>query len=144
MSNSDQVRAVGFFNEDLEKINPKWDVTGVTMAWFDEGPAFTIMIGKKVVGSLGIAKVFNGVGIAWCIMDRDIPGKFKRRVALICKEELVRKMDRFNFHRVQADIAMSFDDGRKFVEFVGMKSEGVMRAFGPDKEDYERYAMVRC
>jgi len=144
MSFSDEVRAVGFFNEDLALINPKWAVSGVAMAWFDEGPAVTIMIGDKVAGSLGIAKVFNGNGIAWCIMDRDIPKKYKRRVSLICKEELIKKMDRFKFHRVQADIAMSFDEGRRFVEFLGMESEGVMRAFGPDKEDYERYAMVRC
>lgn len=138
------VRATAFFNEDLDLIDPVFTVFGVARSFFDEGPAITIMIGDKIAGSLGISKVFNGVGIAWCLMDKNIPREYKRRVALICKEEMHKKMEKFGFHRIQADVAMGCDIAHRFVKFLGLESEGSMRAFGPDKEDYERYAIVRC
>jgi hypothetical protein len=137
-------RAVAFYNEDLDVIDPVFTVFGVDRAFFDEGPAVTIMIGDKVAGSLGISEMFKGVGVAWCLMDKHIPSKYKRRVALICKEEMHKKMERFEFHRMQADVAMGCDVAHRFVKFLGLKSEGIMKAFGPDKEDYERYALVRC
>lgn len=136
-------RAVAFFNEDLDLIDPVFAVHGVDRGFFKEDHAYTIMIDDVPVGSVGIHKVFDGVGILWGVVDKNIPENFKFKVARICRRVLYLQMEKYNFHRVQADIQCDIDVCHKFVKMLGLKSEGLMKAFGPGKEDYTRYALVR-
>ena len=42
---------------------------------------------------------------------------------------------------LQAIVRSDFKDAHKLAKFLGFESEGLMRKYGPDGSDYERYAI---
>ena len=137
-------KVVAFFNEDLDEIEPVFTVGDVDRGVFQEETGRTIMFGDKIAGCLGVSMIWSGVGVGWCIMDKNLTKQQRLIVGKTCKKRLPNFMDLIGIHRIQADVKNGFDVGKRFVEFLGFESEGIMKAFGPDKEDYERFALVRC
>jgi hypothetical protein len=45
-------------------------------------------------------------------------------------------------HRVEASTAVGWLPGRRWLEMLGFECEGVMRAYGPDRRDFFRFARV--
>ena len=42
--------------------------------------------------------------------------------------------------RLQTSVKANFNMGLRFAEFLGLKNEGLMIGYGPDKSDYLRMA----
>lgn len=45
-------------------------------------------------------------------------------------------------HRIAMEVRADFEPGRKFAEMLGFEAEGVMRARGPNREDYMLFARI--
>ena len=104
------------------------------------GPAKTLIIDDKVIGCGGIETLWNGVGEAWLLLSDHV---FDHRVTLVlnCRRmfsDMVR-----DYHRVQALALASFYLGVKFAEFMGFEHEGLAFRYGPNKEDYYRFVILR-
>lgn len=87
----------------------------------------------------GILPVWEGVGEIWLIPTRlakTKPVSLARHIKL----GLLDMEKSLELRRLQAVVRCGFDRGHDLVKFLGFQSEGVMRKYGPDGEDYERYA----
>ena len=104
------------------------------------GQAKTLIIDNKIIACGGIETLWKGVGEAWLILSEHV-FDYRLAVALKCRR-MFPAMTR-DYHRVQALVLTSFDKGIKIVKFLGFKSEGLLEQYGPDKEDYYRYVILR-
>lgn len=105
-----------------------------------KGPAMTLVKYGEIVGCGGIHELWKGVGEAWLILgDKafDYPIEVVRQA--------VRNFKRMinGFHRVQAHVLEGFDKGVQFVNAMGFELEGEMKQYGPNKENYLRYVILR-
>ena len=58
----------------------------------------------------------------------------KKRLDLICENN--------NIWRLQTAVKEEFKTGKRFAEWLGLKSEGLMQMYGPDKTNYYRMAKI--
>lgn len=131
-------KVTAFFKEDIREINEDIAKT-FDMCTLDESTARSLFYNDKIIAAGGIVKMWEGVGTAWAVLGNI---ENKRKVALLYKKHLYKMMIDNRFHRLQADILVGFDKGVRFVEFLGFKFEGTMKAYDKDKRDYLRYALV--
>ena len=106
------------------------------------GPAFTLMNETSIVGIGGIALLWKGVGEAWAVPSvavKQHPLAFHRAVKMM----LNMIQDNKKLHRVQAAVLEDFPKGHKWIKSLGFKREGKMRAYGPNGENYIRYARIK-
>jgi RimJ/RimL family protein N-acetyltransferase len=105
------------------------------------GPAWTGLIDGRPVGCAGFAVHFGGRAECWCFLSDDIPRRawvsLHRAVA-----SRVRQLQVLGVHRVEASTAVGWLPGRRWLEMLGFECEGVMRAYGPDRRDFFRFARV--
>lgn len=105
-----------------------------------EGPAQTWIKDEKIMGCGGIQKLWGGVGEAWLILG-DHALEYPVLVGL--KSIRMFKVMVEGFHRVQAHVLDGFDKGVQFVNAIGFEHESLMKQYGPNKEDYHRYVILR-
>ena len=95
------------------------------------GPAWTGRIGGAAIGRAE----------AWCFLSDGIPRRawtaLHRAVAA-----RVPQLAALGVHRVEASTAVGWPPGRRWLELLGFDCEGVMRAYGPDRRDFLRFARV--
>jgi hypothetical protein len=124
----------------------EWDRKLVSMIdpipMIQAGPAFSLIIKEKVVIIGGVAILWPGVGEAWVISSPlvttyplALTRSVKRYLGLIEKAK--------HLHRVQAVVLVDHPTGHRWIRGLGFKCEGMMIAYGPNKEDFMRYAKVR-
>lgn len=105
------------------------------------GPGWSGVIDGRVVGSAGFAVHFGGRAEAWCFLSDGIPMRawvaLHRAVA-----SRVAQLSALGVHRVEASAAVGWLPGRRWLELLGFECEGVMRAYGPDRRDFFRFARV--
>lgn len=108
-----------------------------------QGPAFAAVTETDIVIALGgIISITPGVGHVWLTLSTEAlrrPKSLLKVCKLIFKEMVQAK----NYHRVQADIDITQWDNIRFVERHDFNFEGVMKAYGPNKEDFYRYAWIK-
>tara|TARA_R100000234_G_scaffold27548_1_gene15873 strand:+ start:2652 stop:3092 length:441 start_codon:yes stop_codon:yes gene_type:complete len=103
--------------------------------------SFTGIINDELIACAGIYEIWDGVGEAWFLGSQKMnqhPIKISRAI----KKNLTRIMKEKNFHRIQAHVRIDYKKAIKFAEFVGMKNEGEMQKYTPDKVNVLRYAKV--
>jgi len=109
---------------------PAYTMPGRGLAIMDKGEVYAVT---------GLAPVWDGVAEAWFI-----PSKFmdRRKISVIrvVRKELESAIVRLKLRRVQAVVRSDFRDAHKLAKWLNFESEGLMRKFGPDGLDYERYA----
>jgi hypothetical protein len=106
------------------------------------GPAFTLLNEKSVIAIGGIAMLWRGVGEAWAIPSTEVekhPLAFHR----VIKKMIDIIQQNKNLHRVQASINEDHEKSHKWVKALGFKREGKMNGYGPNGENFIRYARVR-
>jgi len=104
------------------------------------GPAFTYIMDKKVIGCGGIHEMWNGVGEAWLILGKDV---IDYRVTTM--RHIMREFPKIlnGYHRVQAHVLQGFEKGIQFIESLGFVTEGKALQYGPNRENYIRYSILR-
>jgi len=105
------------------------------------GLSFSLFANNDIVLSGGITPMWDGVAEGWVIASKRIFDhkiksiiSIKKRLDLLCVNN--------NIWRLQTSVKEDFKTGIKFAEFLGLKKEGLMRMYGPDKTNYYRMAKI--
>lgn len=105
------------------------------------GPAFTALVGDRVIGCGGIVVMWPGVGMAWVSVSKDIErhGVWLTRTVKGALRDIVRSL---NLHRVEAVVLCNGD--HRWLQAVGFKLENDMaRAYTQDKRDVVRFEYIQ-
>ncbi len=109
------------------------------------GPAWSA-VGEDgtVYGCGGLKIMWPGVAESWILLFDGIEENgFRQEVYLQVVKLMIRVVNDFNLHRIQAHCKTDYPLNMKFLENMGFKREGIMRKFGFDKSDHYMYAWVR-
>jgi hypothetical protein len=105
------------------------------------GLSFTLLFNNQPILSGGIVPLWDGVGEGWILSSKRIFNhkiqsaiSVKKRLDLICENN--------NIWRLQTAVKEEFKTGKRFAEWLGLKSEGLMQMYGPDKTNYYRMAKI--
>ena len=103
------------------------------------GLSFTLLCNSEPVCSGGIVPLWHGVAEGWVISSKRI---YKNRIksARLIKKRMDILCSANKIWRLQTSVKANFSMGLRFAEFLGLKNEGLMIAYGPDKSDYLRMA----
>ncbi len=108
-----------------------------------DGLSYSGMLDDVPVACAGICPIYNGVGEAWFIFSPRFeigrPSRPWASVSMAAKRGLKRAFE-IGFHRVQTAIPVDFLEGQRLVRHLGFMSEGPMKAYGPNGEDFMRFA----
>ena len=97
--------------------------------------------GKALILS-GYYQLSPGVLQFWMLFNRDA----KNHAKFIIREfrkMLTRELHKQGVHRVQTLIYKGVKRDAKFAEAFGFEKEGVLKSFGPNKEDVTMYRVIR-
>lgn len=105
------------------------------------GLSFTLLADNNIVLCGGITPLWDGVAEGWVIASKRIydhkiksVSSIKKRLDLLCANN--------NIWRVQTSVKENFETGVRFAEWLGLKKEGLMQMYGPDKTNYYRMAKI--
>ena len=91
---------------------------------------------------MGVISLWHGCGEAWMLGSTkmsDHPVAIARAIKEVFLEYTLHK----EFWRVQSNVRSDWPLAIKFIKFLGMQEEGLMKKFGPEGADYIRFAWVR-
>lgn len=109
----------------------------------EQGYCVTLLAEDKAILSTGIIPVWEGVGEAWLLGSNEMP-KYPITLARAIYECFYEWVDAKDLWRVHANVRTDWITAIRFAKFMGMKQEGLMEKFGPEKADYFRFAWVRA
>lgn len=103
--------------------------------------SLAVMDGDEPVAAFGIVPLWRGVGEAWMIPAKS---HLRKPVALgrHVKMGILEIAEGLQLHRLQAAVKADFEMGRRLVELIGFDRESLMPQYGPDGDDYERFALL--
>ena len=103
--------------------------------------SFTGVTENLVIAAGGIYPVWDGVGEAWFLGSHHITNNPLSAMRIL-KRHLHKIMIDHKFHRIQATTLESYPASRRWMQFLGMKEEGIMEKFCPAGRDFIRWARV--
>jgi hypothetical protein len=103
--------------------------------------SFTGVTENLVIAAGGIYPIWDGVGEAWFLGSHHITNNPLSAMRIL-KRHLHKIMIDHNFHRIQATTLESYPASRRWMQFLGMKEEGIMEKFCPAGRDFIRWARV--
>ena len=105
------------------------------------GLSFTLLHNNNPLCSGGIIPLWDGVAEGWVMASKGVhdykikaASAVKRRLDYLCKNNEV--------WRLQTAVKEEFTTGVRFAEWLGLKNEGLMTMYGPDKTNYYRMAKI--
>ena len=104
--------------------------------------SFTAVVNGNVIACGGIYPVWDGVGEAWFLSSHLIH-KFTKSIVTELRTHLDGIMEVHDLHRVQAHILEDWPNARRWITFLGMQEEGVLRKYSPDGHNYIQCSKVR-
>lgn len=119
--------------ESTKKLILQYQSIGTIVAVIDDGTTLCIS---------GVSRIHSGVAIAWGIISM----KFLKKPILMVKvgrNFMNKSMIDLNLHRIHMDIDRSKKENIRFAESLRFKCESIMHHYGPEKQDYCRYALLR-
>lgn len=103
--------------------------------------SFTGLINGKIVACGGVYPVWEGVGEAW-FLGSNLVHKHRVPVLKALKQHLDGMMLVHQLHRVQGHILEDWPGARRWIKFLGMQEEGLLRKFSPDGSNYINFSKV--
>ena len=104
--------------------------------------AYYIEQNKSVEALGGLFPWWDGVGEVWMIPADDI--QISSIMFIKAMGRLIDNLIRDNnLWRIQATAEVGEEHHCRLLRVLGFEKEGLMRKFGPDKEDHFRYAKVK-
>ena len=105
------------------------------------GLSFTLLADNNIVLCGGVTPLWDGVAEGWVIASKRIFEHKIKSVSTI-KERLDLLCYNNNIWRLQNSVKENFKTGVRFAEWLGLKKEGLMLMYGPDKTNYYRMAKI--
>lgn len=105
------------------------------------GPAFTAWVDGEPAGAAGLVLIWPGVASAWAVLGREIiahPMTLHRKIV----HGIGMLREEHNLHRIQADVSEDNATAIRWIRRLGFAYEGRMPGYGPNGENYERYAIT--
>tara|TARA_Y100001938_G_C8062914_1_gene418421 strand:- start:203 stop:640 length:438 start_codon:yes stop_codon:yes gene_type:complete len=125
-------------NNDLLKVKPEY--TDMLDQLEKPGMSWTGLIDDKIIAAGGMVNMWGNVYEGWVMATIDIHD-YPIQTARIIKKIFDRVMVDNKVERLQTTVRSDFEIGHKFAQWLGLKSEGIMKHY-MDKEDYNLYARV--
>lgn len=107
----------------------------------NSGPAYTILIDRKIVFCGGVSLLGYGRGEVWLVFSTELYRHVKT-VYRVMKMLLSIVVEQFRLTRLQTVVKCDIEAGTRFVEHFGFEREGLLRAYGPNGEDFYIYGRV--
>ena len=108
-----------------------------------DGPGWTGRLADgRVLGCAGMAQVAPWIADFWLIPSRwvkEYPVLFHRTVT----REFAKLCASTDARRIQGVVDPQYPERTRWILRLGFVKEGTMRAFGPDGQDMDLYALVR-
>jgi hypothetical protein len=130
--------------------NPRNDMEYLRFPWIDHylellpqsGPAFSGMIGDKIVGSCGVIYLSPGVGEVWMMLDHYLD-QYPLELHKTMKAAMKVVRSQYGFTRLEALLRPSSPDTwKKWMIRLGFEYESDRKEFGPLNQDFECYVKV--
>ena len=104
--------------------------------------AYTGYEDGEVVGVGGLVEIYPHLAEAWRVLKKNRGASLgtTRNILKIWRKLLY---SRPKYERIQATVHQEFEEGIRFLDFLGFTNEGLMQKFGPDKSNFFRYAYIR-
>ncbi len=98
--------------------------------------------GDITFGIGGVGKIHKGLGIAWLILNKEFL-KYPKKLLKFSRYVIQASILGLDLHRIQMDIDITYEENARFAKRLGFKFEGRMVQYGPNKQDYDRYVLLR-
>ena len=118
---------------------PDWEKWA--KGWQEQGPAYTLIIDNQIVGSAGVILQEWQRGEAWMLIST-LFYKYPKTTFKVIKHTLRKIIKEHDLRRVQSLIAPHIETHQRFIERLGFRHEGLMRAYGPRGENYLMYSRI--
>lgn len=106
------------------------------------GPAYTAVLGERVIGCAGLVMLWPGVAAAWMVLSEDI-GAHRFWLTRIVRRFLGDFTRAFRLHRVEAWALAESVRNQRWLWALGFKPEGgIARQYLSDRRDVIRYERV--
>jgi len=105
------------------------------------GLSYSLLANDNPVLCGGIYPLWNGVAEGW-VMASKRSHDYKIKSAAAVKKRLDILCNNNNIWRLQTAVKEEFKTGVRFAEWLGLKNEGLMTMYGPDKTNYYRMAKI--
>ncbi len=124
-----------------EKIRPPIEVSRFVEGMVVKNMAFTGVINGNIVACGGIYPIWDNVGEAW-FLGTDHVNQYPVIITKTIRKYLNNLMSLNKLHRVQAHVRSDWDRANRWIKFLGMQKEGVVRKFSPDGRDHILFSKV--
>jgi len=114
---------------------------GETMNLEEQGLAFTGLINNEPIFAAGMKPIWKGVAEGWVLATAKV-WKHPLLVAKAIKKDFARVAKEHGLWRVQTAVRSNFAQGLRFAKWLGLEDEGIMKQYGFDKTDHNRYARI--
>ena len=132
---------VPFDPSDLVHIHPRMLTPAQWLAFAagyrDAGPAYTLVDGDTVLGCAGVL-IEGRVGTAWAVLSDEIrarPVVMHRQV----KRTLNKIITEYQLEQILATVCEEFSAGRRWIERLGFREEGLLIDYMGTGENHIRY-----
>lgn len=116
--------------QDAQDYVAKWLTPEIKQA-IEDTLAFAAVDGERVLACSGVIEMWEGRGVAWAMLARDLGAKFvgvHRAVATF--------LDASNFRRIEATADAGFVEGERWLKKLGFRLETpVMKGYLPNGGD---------
>lgn len=136
-----------FRPSDLDALQNRDGEQGATKAMAHEqatgGPAFTAVVGDRVIGCAGIVLPWSGIGMAWMAIEPDLGerGLWLTRTVRRVLDDTQRACC---LHRIEAVALADFEVNQRWLESLGfhVERDGRARQYLSGGQDVIRYERV--
>lgn len=126
---------------DLTLAIDSWYNYGVRLKELSYKP-ITVVSNGKVVLIGGLIPILPHMAEGYFLLSKEFKNEFKKEAKTYIKE-IGKYINESPFTRIQTSCRCDYPEAKRFLEFLGFESEGLMRQGNPDKTDAIRMVIIR-
>ena len=126
-------------NQELLEFKPEHKKYSLYLK--EIGMSFTGLLNNKPIVAGGIFPLWEGTAEGWVLATKEI-NNYPITISKVIKQRMDMMIKNNFIRRLQTSVKADCDTAIRFAEWLGLKQEGLMKAYGPDGEDFYRYARV--
>lgn len=106
------------------------------------GASYTMLLNGEPVGIGGVQIVWNGVGEAWVFFKPELWTANKKTLFRVVRNYLDKIIKDHYLHRVQILVLEGHIQGERLAKHLDFEHEGLMRQYGQQAENFNRFALI--
>lgn len=107
------------------------------------GRAYTVRSGHgEILAVIGGTLYWPGVATLSAIITTVMPN-YPLATTKAVSHCIACAMNDLDLHRVEIQVKSSYVSGQQWAQLLGFEAEGILKKYGPNKEDYTMYARVK-